>query len=94
MPNRIPPTCIDQHGRPQSIGITRKRRKIEPQVPSIRAGIFGQWLNGASLPVLADRYGCGVPFIHAVCRSEAQRMREELTGLREKLGAYLRGKSA
>lgn len=78
MSNNQPSTTQPQRQQPQTIDAPRRRRKQqEPQVPSIRAAIFGQWLNGASVSILADRYGCGESFILAVCRSEAQRMRDE-----------------
>lgn len=78
MSKTTPPAPVRQGARLQVVASTRQRRKIEPQVPSIRAGIFGQWLNGVLETQLADRYGCAVPFINAVLRSEARAMREQL----------------
>lgn len=77
------PAPAQQGARLQVVPSRRVRRKIEPQVPSIRVAIFYQWLNGVLETQLADRYGCAVPFINAVLRAEARAMREQLREARK-----------
>lgn len=55
----------------------------EPQIDTVRAGIFGQWLNGDAEELLAARYGCRVLMVRTVIRGEAIKMREELRRHRE-----------
>lgn len=76
MSQRKPDLGVSNTPRRQPIDITRLRRDIEPQVPSVRAGIYGRWLGGASYKSLADSHGCVQAFIVAVTRSEARAERE------------------
>lgn len=79
MPNQVTSITTPRKavGR-QRVVSPRIRRNFEPQMPSIRAGIFGEWLNGVLDRQLANRYGCRVEFIQAIVRAESRKMRDEL----------------
>lgn len=76
MSNRKPESGVSNTSHVQAIDTSRRRRDVEPKVPSVRAGIYGRFHNGASLKSLADSYGCVQAFIFAVIRSEARAERE------------------
>jgi hypothetical protein len=75
-----PTLATDPNQEPgqQPVDISRIRRDIEPKVPSVRAGIYGRFLNGASLKSLADSTGCEQAFIVAVIRDQARVERDNL----------------
>lgn len=89
MSQRKPDSGVSNTPRRQPVDITRLRRDVEPQVPSVRAGIYGRFHNGASLKSLADAYGCVQAFIVAVIRFEARAEREKARVEREALRAEI-----